>query len=178
MPGKVIEMDNVQGLLPQEIPVLQKQYGKNRLHPGASHRLLPILIDIFREPMFILLVIACSLYFILGEIGEGILMAIAMVIVTAISLYQEAKSSRALEALNNLTEPRVSVLRNGQQEVISGEDLLPGDIMLLEEGMKIPADAVIIQSNDLSINEAIITGESMPLEKKGDQNIIYQGTTI
>src|SRR6185369_7788548 len=73
---------------------------------------------------------------------------------------------------------RVTVIRNRQQEVISDEDLLPGDIMLLEEGMKIPADAVIIQSNDLSINEAIITGESMPVEKKGDQNIIYQGTTI
>jgi len=178
MAEKIIEMGSLSGLLPADIPLLQRQYGKNSLHPGASHRWLRILVEIFLEPMFILLIIACSLYFILGEIGEGILMAIAMIIVTTISLYQEAKSSRALEALNKLTEPRVTVIRNGQQEVISDEDLLPGDIMLLEEGMKIPADAVIIQSNDLSINEAIITGESMPVEKKGDQNIIYQGTTI
>ena len=124
MAGKVIEMENLQGLLSPEIPLLQKQYGKNRLHPGASHRLLRILIDIFREPMFILLVIACSLYFILGEVGEGVLMAIAMVIVTAISLYQEVKSSTALDALKQLTEPRVTVIRNGQQEVINDEDLL------------------------------------------------------
>ena len=171
-------MEKLLGLLPQEIPLLQKQYGKNRLHPGASHRLLRILIDIFREPMFILLVIACSLYFILGEVGEGVLMAIAMVIVTAISLYQEVKSSRALEALQQLTEPSVTVIRNGHQEVISDEDLLPGDIMLLEEGMKVPADAVVIQSNDLSLNESIITGESLPVEKNGDQNFLYQGTTI
>ena len=128
--------------------------------------------------MFILLVIACSLYFILGEVGEGVLMAIAMVIVTAISLYQEVKSSTALDALKQLTEPRVTVIRNGQQEVISDEDLLPGDIMLLEEGMKVPADAMIVQSNDLSINESIITGESLPVEKNGDQNFLYQGTTI
>lgn len=174
----MIAMENLSGLLPQEIPLLQRQYGKNRLHPGASHRLVRILLDIFTEPMFILLVIACSLYFILGEVSEGVLMAIAMVIVTAISLYQEVKSSRALEALQQLTEPRVTVIRNGQKEVISDEDLLPGDVMLLEEGMKIPADALIIQSNDLSMNESIITGESLPVEKSIDQNVLYQGTTI
>jgi Ca2+-transporting ATPase len=101
-----------------------------------------------------------------------------MVIVTAISLYQEVKSSWALDALNQLTEPRVTVIRNGQQEVISDEDLLPGDVMLLEEGMKVPADAVVIQSNDLSLNESIITGESLPVEKNGYQNFLYQGTTI
>jgi Ca2+-transporting ATPase len=178
MADNVSEIKNLRGLLPQEIPFLQKQYGKNRLRPGAGHRLLRILIDIFREPMFILLAIACSLYFILGEVGEGVLMAIAMVIVTAISLYQEVKSSRALEALKQLTEPMVMVIRNGQQQVISDEDLLPGDIMLLEEGMKIPADAVIIQSNDLSINESVITGEALPVEKTADQNLLYQGTTI
>ena len=178
MAETTIEIGNLSGLLPQDIPLLQRQYGKNRVHLGAGHRMLRILIDIIREPMFILLVIACSLYFILGEIGEGVLMAIAIVIVTAISLYQEAKSSRALEALKQLTEPLVMVIRNGQQQVISDEDLLPGDIMLLEEGMKIPADAVIIQSNDLSINESVITGESLPVEKTEDQNLLYQGTTI
>jgi Ca2+-transporting ATPase len=178
MADKVIELETLSGLLIQDIPPLQKQYGKNRLQPGSSHRLVRILIDIFTEPMFILLVIACSLYFVLGEVSEGVLMAIAMVIVTAISLYQEVKSSRALDALKQLTEPRVSVIRNGQQEVISNEDLLPGDVMLLEEGMKVPADAVIIQSNDLSINESVITGESLPVEKTGDQNVLYQGTTI
>jgi Ca2+-transporting ATPase len=134
MAETTIEIGNLSGLLPQDIPLLQRQYGKNRVHLGAGHRMLRILIDIIREPMFILLVIACSLYFILGEIGEGVLMAIAIVIVTAISLYQEAKSSRALEALKQLTEPLVMVIRNGQQQVISDEDLLPGDIMLLEEG--------------------------------------------
>ncbi len=178
MPGKVIETESLQGLLQQEIPLLQKQYGKNRLQKGASYRLFHILIDIFREPMFILLAIACSLYFILGEVSEGILMAIAIIIVTAISLYQEAKSSRALEALKQFTEPKVTVIRNGHHEIISNEDLLPGDIMLLEEGMKIPADALILQSNDLSINESIITGESLPVEKNGSQNLLYQGTTI
>ena len=177
MAEKIIEIGNLSGLLPQEIPLLQKQYGKNRLYRGTGHRLLRILIDLFTEPMFVLLVIACSLYFILGEVGEGVLMAIAMVIVTAISLYQEVKSSRALEALKQLTEPRVTVIRDGRQQVISDEDLLPGDIMLLEEGMKIPADAMIIQSNDLSINESVITGESFPVEKTVDQ-ILYHGTTM
>jgi len=178
MANKVTEIENLVGLSSQDIPLLQKQYGKNRLHAGASHRFLRILADIFTEPMFILLVIACSLYFILGEVGEGIMMAIAMVIVTAISIYQEVKSSRALEALRQLTEPRVTVIRSGQQQVISDEDLLPGDVMLLEEGMKIPADAIVIQSNDLSVNESVISGESLAVEKTADQNSLFQGTTI
>lgn len=180
MAGKVTELIGIEGLSSQEVLLLQKRYGKNIFRSARQNRLLRILWDIFREPMFILLLIACSLYFILGNTSEGIMMAVAMVIVTAISLYQEVKSSRALEALKQFTEPKVKVIRNGREQVISNEELVPGDIMLLEEGMKIPADAVIMQSNDLSINESIITGESLPVDKNegSGQNDLFQGTTI
>jgi Ca2+-transporting ATPase len=180
MPGKVTEIGNVQGLSQQEIPSLQKQYGRNVFHAGAEYRFLHIVWDIIREPMFILLVIACLLYFILGEISEGVMMAVAMVIVTAISLYQEVKSSRALDALKQFTGPKVTVIRDGNETVISNEELVPGDIMLLEEGMKVPSDAMVIQGNDLSVNESIITGESVPVEKNETEgrNLLYQGSTI
>src|ERR1700687_4427246 len=105
MPDKVNEMDPVKGLSQTQIQALQKQFGKNVFLPGSSHRFLNLLRDIFLEPMFILLLIACLLYFILGNTGEGIMMAIAIGIVTAISLYQEVRSSRALEALKQFTEP-------------------------------------------------------------------------
>lgn len=180
MPGKVIEIGNQQGLSKEQIPLLQKQYGKNTFQVGSQNRFLNIVWDIIREPMFILLVIACSLYFILGNTAEGIMMAIAMAIVTTISLYQEVKSSKALEALKQFTEPKVTVIRDGKEQVISNEELVPGDIIVVEEGMKIPADAILLQANDLSINESIISGESLPVEKHETegQNILYQGSTI
>lgn len=180
MSEKVIELDNIQGLSQQQIPLLQQQYGKNIFYIKSSHRLLRLIWDIFKEPMFILLSIACLLYFILGSISEGIMMAIAISIVAAISLYQEMKSSRAIKALKQFTAPKVIVIRDGKENIVLNEELVPEDIVLLEEGMKVPADAIVLQKNDLSVNESIITGESLPVEKQEIEpnNQLYQGTTI
>ena len=127
-----------------------------------------------------MLLFASSLYFILGETKEGLLMLVAMIFVVAISIYQETKSSRALQALKQLTQSRVGVIRDGKNETILSEELLPGDIMILQEGDKIPADACILQSNDLTLNESVITGESVPVEKNKDQgsNELFQGSMI
>lgn len=180
MPEKIINPGNIQGLSVQQITVLREQFGKNIFQAGPQRRFIDIVMGIVKEPMFILLVIACSLYFILGEISEGLMMLVAMSIVTAISLYQEVKSSSALKALQQLTEPMITVIREGKEIVVATEELVPGDIMLLEEGMKVPADAIVLQENDLTVNESIITGESLPVDKSetGEQTILYQGTTI
>src|SRR5574338_613154 len=180
MPGRVIHIENIKGLDEHEIPALQEQYGKNifsKEHSGAFYR---IIWDIASEPMFILLAIACSVYFILGESNEGFLMEKAMVFVAAISIYQETKSAKALKALKQYTEPKVTVIRNGEEKIIDTENLVPGDVMILEEGNNIPADAIILQANDLSINESILTGESLPVEKNLSEghNNLFQGTTI
>ena len=107
-------------------------------------------------------------------------MLVAICFVTAISLYQDVRSSKALQALKKYTEPQVTVIRNSITKNIYSEDLVPGDVMLLEEGNNVPADATILQGNDLSVNESVITGESMPVEKHEStgNNFIYQGTTI
>ena len=152
---------NANGLLNEEVITLQKQFGKNIFRFRKEHRFVHIVWDIVREPMFILLAIACGLYFILGETDEGIMMAIAMIIIMAISVYQEAKSSKAIRALKNFTEPKTPVIRNNKEQLINSEELVPGDIMLLEEGMRIPADALIIQQNDLTVDESLLTGESV-----------------
>lgn len=177
---RTIHLGNIQGLPVQQVPVLLNQYGKNVFHAEPSRRFIHIVWEIVKEPMFILLLIACSLYFILNEVSEGIMMLVAMVFVTAISLYQEVKSSNALNALKKFSEPKVTVIRDGNELVINTEELVPGDIMLLEEGMNIPADAIILRKNDLTVNESIITGESLPADKNETQghNILYQGATI
>lgn len=180
MSGKVIELTNLQGLSTADVHLRQQQYGKNIFQKGASRRFIHIVWDIVKEPMFILLVIACLLYFILGEISEGIMMFVAMILVAAISLYQEVKSTHAIESLKQFTEPTITVIRNGKHINLAAEELVPGDIVLLEEGMNVPADASVLQENDLSVNESIITGESFPVDKheSAGNNKLYQGTTI
>jgi len=169
-----------EGLSIREIPALRQLYGKNVFSTRPSRRLLRIIWDIVKEPMFLLLLVACSLYFILHEINEGIMMLVAMSIVTTIGFYQEVKSSNAINALKEFTVPGVTVMRDGQERTLPAEELLPGDIILLEEGMNIPADAILLRENDLFVNESIITGESLPAEKNVTEghNLLYQGTTI
>lgn len=130
--------------------------------------------------MFILLVIACIIYLVLGKIAEGITMSVAITIVTSISLFQETRSAKALRSLNQYLEPKVKVIRDGNEKYIQSSELVPGDVMILEEGMRIPADASLVSANDLSTNDSIITGESVPVEKNpGDPSSnLYQGSTI
>lgn len=180
MPGKVIHIDKLQGLNEQEVLTRQQQYGRNIIQVEGQRRFQHIVSDIVREPMFLLLVVACTLYFVLGQPTEGFMMMAAMFFVAGISLYQDVRSSKALEALKMFTEPKTKVIRQGIEQFIALEELVPGDIILLEEGNQVPADAEIIQENDLSINESILTGESMSVEKHESpgQNLIFQGTTI
>ncbi len=180
MSGRIIVPGNIQGLSAQQIASLQQRYGKNIFATQPQRRFIHIVWDIVKEPMFILLIIACSLYFIVGEVSEGIMMLAAMVIVAAISVYQEVKSTNALKALQQFSQPKVTVVRDGVAIIVAAEELVPSDIMLLEEGMNIAADAIILQQNDFTVNEAIITGESLPEDKNENEgyNILYQGTTV
>ena len=113
---------NINGLSQDQIPLLQQQYGKNIFEASKQFRLFRVLKDILLEPMFLLLVIASCLYFILGDKNEGIMMAIAIIIVTTISIYQEVKSSLALKSLQQYTEPRITVIRGGKEEIIMTEE--------------------------------------------------------
>ncbi|MEI6948561.1 cation-translocating P-type ATPase [Paraflavisolibacter sp. H34] len=180
MPTQIGYTENWSGLTDAEVGARQQEFGKNRLEAGSSGRLLPILRGGLGEPMFLLLVAACTLYFLLGQVQEGLIMLGAMVLVTAISLYQEVRSSKALQALRQLTEPKVAVVRNHRLAVVPSEELVPGDLVVLEEGCRVPADAEVVQQNDLFVNESLVTGESLPVEKKAEKglNVLYQGALV
>ncbi|MES1222868.1 MAG: HAD-IC family P-type ATPase, partial [Bacteroidota bacterium] len=180
MTVKSMQIDTINGLDEKDILPLREIHGDNSFYMDPPRRIFFILWDIAREPMFILLIIACVLYFFLGKPHEGIMMAIAMALVGGISVYQEVRSNKALEALKQYTEPRVIVIRNSLEKIIASKELVPGDVIVLSEGNNVPADAIILRQNDLTVNESIITGESLPAEKNesGDKNILYQGTTI
>lgn len=170
----------IKGLNDEEVFLLREKYGKNIFYINPQKRFFKIVWGVIKEPMFLLLLATSILYLILRQPTEFFMMIAALLFVSAISLFQEIKSSNALAALRQLTEPKVSVIRNGEEVQIGIENLVPGDIILLEEGEKVPADAEVVEQNDLSLNESILTGESFPVEKTADagNNKIFQGTTI
>ncbi|QXP55322.1 cation-translocating P-type ATPase [Cellulophaga sp. HaHa_2_95] len=170
----------IQGLSEQEVLAARKRHGKNTLDYKKQHKFIDALKDILQEPMVLLLSVASGIYFLTGNIGDGIFLASAIVLVASISFYQESKSKNALEKLNSITQPKAKVIRDGEIKEIQTHDLVIGDCIMVEEGNIIPADGVIIHSNDFSVNESLLTGESMAVFKdvQSEKNQCYTGTTV
>lgn len=165
------------GLTTSRAQELLAQAGPNDIGADRKKSIFHIAGDTLKEPMALLLLATCFLYFLLREPGQGFLMMLALGFVTAISVYQERKSSRALAELRKYTEPKVKCMRDGVWAEILSAELVPGDLILIEEGGIIPADAVIVQCNDFSVNESVITGESFPVAKE-EGVPVFQGTTV
>jgi Ca2+-transporting ATPase len=167
------------GLTSAQVLEARVKYGRNEVEKARNY-FLASLKDVVKEPMFLLLLVAALIYFLTGKTGDGVFMAVAIVLVTGISLHQESRSRNALAALKSLTQPTCAVIRDGERIEIIREDIVVGDYMIVEEGTSIPADGIIIQSNDFSVNESILTGESLPVSKSksGENNVVFQGTSV
>jgi Ca2+-transporting ATPase len=131
MSGEVSNIIKLKGLEDLEVLTLQQKFGKNIFDREKPRRLLHIIKDIVLEPMFILLLIACTLYIILDQIPEGLMVMAAMIFVAGIAAYQDVRSTNALKALKEFTAPKVSVIRNGLTNTIHSVELVPGDLLLL-----------------------------------------------
>ncbi len=171
---------DLHGLTETEVAVNRARYGANTTQWHARRQLGHLVWEVMREPIFLLLIVACALYFILGDYTEGWLMVAAIVFVMTIEIAQEYRSERALEALRRYTQPLVRVRRAGREVSIPAEELVVGDIILFAEGERLPADATILQHNDLSVDESLLTGESLPVNKSAhpEENRLYQGTVV
>jgi Ca2+-transporting ATPase len=171
---------SISGLNKAEVEQSRIQNGINSTEHQKKNNLLSSIIEMIKEPMFLLLLTATSIYFITADYGNGIFMTLAILLVSTISLYQESKSRNAIDALHKLTQPKSKVIRNEELTEISSEEIVLGDFIQCEEGTFIPADGTIIQSNDFSANESIITGESLAVFKneKSENNQIFQGTIV
>jgi Ca2+-transporting ATPase len=170
----------IKGLSYDEVVASRKKCGFNSLEHQQKNHLLISIIEMVKEPMFLLLFVAASIYYITRDYGDGIFMTIAILLVAAISLFQEARSRNAIDALKKLSQPKSKVIRNGEIIEIPSEEIVVGDCIQVQEGTFIPADAVIIQSNDFSVNEAILTGESLSVFKNELSEIkkVFQGTIV
>ena len=151
--------------------------GPNTL-PGAGRRsVATIALEVVREPMFLLLVAGAVIYFFLGDVHEALVLLASVLVVMAITVVQERKSERALEALREMSSPRALVIRDGVPLRVAGAEVARGDLMLLAEGDRVPADACLAAVNDLMVDESLLTGESLPVEK-ATGTPVYSGTLV
>lgn len=170
----------IKGLTDEEVEASRTINGSNELHYKKENGFLDAIKSLAKEPMVLLLLIASIIYFVSGKTGDGLFLASAIILVATISLYQDSRSRNALEKLKNFTASSCKVIRNSDVVEIKTEDLVIGDYIMVEEGSAIPADATIFQSNDFSVNESILTGESFSVFKDQfcDDSKIYRGTSV
>jgi len=142
-----------------------KQDGYNELPSARSRNLLAIAWDIAQDPIFLLLVGGGIIYWILGDLQEALILLGFVFFIMGISLYQEGKTEHAMEALRNLSSPRALVIRDGQRQRITGREVVRGDVLVLAEGDRVPADAIVLSCSNLSTDESLLTGESVPVCK-------------
>ncbi|APW37257.1 hypothetical protein RD110_08655 [Rhodoferax koreense] len=160
--------DPLQGLSEVHAQALLAAHGPNELAATRRHGWLHSLYEVLREPMFLLLVACAALYFMLGEWREAVALSVSVLVVMGITLVQERRSERALDALRELASPRALVLRDGVPRAVDARELVPDDVMLLCEGDRVPADGVLLRAHNLLVDESLITGESLPVAKEAD----------
>ena len=185
------DLGKISGLSESEASERLSRDGFNDLPSTQPRNLFAIAVEVVREPMFLLLVACGAIYLILGDAQEALMLLGFVFFIMGISLYQERKTERTLEALRDLSSPRALVIRNGQQRRIAGRDVVRGDILVLAEGDRIPADAVVLSCGHFLADESVLTGESVPVRKiavedagaisrPGGENLpfVYSGTLV
>ena len=185
---KMLNTDPERGLSEREAKNRMKKYGKNVIRKDKKTSVLSMFLSQFSDVFSILLIIASLLSFWLGEVLDSVLILIILLINGIVGFLQEYKAEKSLELLKSYQTTKAKVLRDGETKEVDSEDIVPGDIVIVEEGDKVPADIRLITSESLQVDESILTGESLPVSKdgswKGDapvyerKNMIYAGTFV
>jgi P-type Ca2+ transporter type 2C len=157
--------DSLPGLSEADVASRLKQHGYNELPSSKRRSFFATAWDVVREPMFLLLLACGTVYLLLGDVQEALMLLGFVFVVLGITLYQERKTERALEALRDLSSPRALVIRGGERKRIAGRDVVPDDILVLAEGDRVPADCVVLSCSHLSTDESLLSGESVPVRK-------------
>lgn len=178
------------GLSAVEATQRLEQFGPNELPNPEQRSLVQIAWNMVRQPMFALLLSAALVYLLVGEPVDAVLLGMFATLSVLISIVQEGRSEKILESLRNLASPRALVMRDGKAQRIAGREVVPGDLLILSEGDRVPADAVIVSDDGLHADESLLTGESVPVSKKAgaiqskpvpggdDQPFVFAGTLL
>ncbi len=155
----------IHGLSEAEAGSRLRAEGPNALPRPERRTPFRIALEVLREPMLALLLVGGMIYLALGDLKEALILLAFATMSIVITVVQETRTERVLDALRDLTSPRALVIRGGQRQRIAGRDVVRGDLMVLSEGDRVPADAVLLQSRDLQADESLLTGESVPVRK-------------
>jgi Ca2+-transporting ATPase len=168
----------ITGLSTEQVALSKAKYGYSRIAAKKQNYVFDVLKSLVKEPMVLILLVASTIYFIAGDVGDGIFLSCAIVLVSVIAIYQDSRSKNALEKLKKFSQPSSKVIRNGQIQPIATDELVIGDSLVVEEGTAITADGLIVHANDFSVNESLLTGESVSVFKNDTDKLIYQGTAV
>ncbi len=166
---------NITGLSSAEAQRRLLQEGPNTLAAARPRDTFAIAVEVVREPMFLLLAGCAIIYLLLGDVHEALVLAASVLVVMGITVFQERKTERALEALRDLSSPRAHVVRDGVEQRIAGAQTVRGDLLILSEGDRVPADALLVAGHDLFVDESLLTGESLPVEKRVSSRDLREG---
>jgi P-type Ca2+ transporter type 2C len=189
--GTGLDLSGFTGLSEDDACRKIEQDGPNEIASQQKRGLLEIVIEVIREPMFLMLVAAGTLYLLMGSPGDALMLLGFVFVVMAITIIQERRTERALDALRDLSSPRALVIRGGLRRRVAGREVVRGDILVLSEGDRVPADAILRRAINLSVDESLLTGESVPvrktpsavaqgLERPGGDDLpsVYSGTLV
>ena len=151
--------------------------GPNELADNRRRALRETITEVMREPMFLLLIAAGVVYFLIGDRFEAIVLTGFVLVIMAITIFQQRRTDNALTALREMSSPRALVLRDGQLQRVAGREIVRGDLLILEEGDRVPADGELLSAHDLAIDESMLTGESIALPKSV-ADTVYAGTLV
>ena len=168
---QAIDTKGVTGLSEKDAAECLASEGYNELPSSRERGIFSLAFGVVREPMFLLLVACGVLYLVLGDLGESLMLLGFVLFVMGLTLYQERKTEHALDALRDLSSPRALVVRDGGERRIAGREVVPGDILVISEGDRVPADAVLLSCLNLSVDESLLTGESVPVRKSDDDQV-------
>ena len=166
------------GLAPDEAAERLRREGPNELGTSRRRTLLDIAGEVVREPMFVLLLGAGGIYAVMGDTREALVLLGFVVIIMAVTVLQERRTDRALDALRDLSSPRALAVRGGAALRIPGREVVRGDVLLLAEGDRIAADGVLLQAHELATDESMLTGESEPVPKPAGNERVFAGTLV
>ena len=167
------------GISQKKAAELLKQYGFNELPSAKPKNVWQIALEVIQEPMFILLMFCGLVYVLLGDYTEGMILLCWVFVIIFITFYQHRKTEKSLEALRQLSSPRALVIRDGEEIRIPGREVVPEDVVILNEGDRVPADAILLESQHLTIDESLLTGESVPVIKTEEKEAhVFSGTLI
>src|SRR5580765_744249 len=146
--------------------------GPNALPRPVGHGVAALALSVLREPMFVLLLLAAGIYLALGDLSDALVLAASIVAILVITVVQERRTQRALEALRELSSPHALVLRDGVEKRIPGIEVVRGDLLILREGDRVAADGVVSNPHAFEVDESLATGESLPVRKPAASSVV------